>query len=649
MSDGRDHIGETGGVSAGRQAASTMQGAALDALDDMVAMAVIDLAGQVVHVSDRWCRMTGWPREQVLGAHWKQLVFSDDLTHTIDVGRYLIQSVSASSVESRVPHADGGVTWIESQVSPLRDASGELRSWLVVATDITPHKEATEALRRSERRLQVIFDNSTDLILTVDRDGVVSTGAGSCPQLGYSDATFPREDPLSLVLPEDRAKLSGVVGHFEASGARYSDPFEVRVRAADGRTRWLEAVAVNLLDEPAVRAIVVHSRDVTGTLEALNELRTMATRLDSLVSHLTIGVLLADENGQIIFANRATTEMFGLGSDPVSMVGKTIEELREHLRGLYDDYDAALARIVEILRRREPVRDEQVQLKDGTPLARSFMPIFDDGSYRGHLWLFRDLGPEIALAAEREHLLAMEKEQNARLVAIDALRSDLVASVSHDLRTPLTSIMSFSRLLREGLHTDAVDAQLEYIDIIERNTDRIHRLVEDLLLLDHLESNAVELNVGPVDVVALLKDAVASLRPTADQRDVALHLRTEDGPALHGDVDRLGRLVDNLLSNAVKFAGAGGRVQASVAPTGSGWRLEVCDEGIGIPADEIELLFQRFYRASNARREAISGSGLGLSIAYRVAELHCGTINIESEEGVGTSVVVDLLGVPVGG
>ncbi|HLG68605.1 MAG TPA: ATP-binding protein [Acidimicrobiales bacterium] len=223
--------------------------------------------------------------------------------------------------------------------------------------------------------------------------------------------------------------------------------------------------------------------------------------------------------------------------------------------------------------------------------------------------------------------------------------SELVASVSHELRTPLTSIVSFTQLLRDGLGADSVDEQREFLDIIERNSDRLLRLVDDLLLLDRLESSSLALECDDVDIPTLVEVAASSIGPVAEARGVALRASSGEGPPLRGDPDRVGQLVDNLLANAVKFTPAGGTVRVAAGAAGDGWRLVVSDTGIGIPAAERGKLFQRFYRASNARQDGTSGSGLGLVIARRIAELHNGSIAIDSQEGRGTTVTVELRGI----
>jgi signal transduction histidine kinase len=156
-----------------------------------------------------------------------------------------------------------------------------------------------------------------------------------------------------------------------------------------------------------------------------------------------------------------------------------------------------------------------------------------------------------------------------------------------------------------------------------------------------MDSGRFSLTRGPVDLVGLVATQVESIRATARSRGVELVMVTEeDLPPLEADEMRLGQLVDNLLSNAVKFTPDGGTVTATIARRGTVERLEVADTGVGIPADELDKLFDRFYRASTA--SAVAGTGLGLSIAKAIAEAHGGSISVASEIGVGTTFTVDL-------
>jgi signal transduction histidine kinase len=192
------------------------------------------------------------------------------------------------------------------------------------------------------------------------------------------------------------------------------------------------------------------------------------------------------------------------------------------------------------------------------------------------------------------------------------------------------------------------EAGRRYLEVIRRSTDRLHSLVEDLLLVAQIEARRVELQLSQVDVAALAERAVEAARPSAEEKGVTLELQGDHPPAVRGDPNRLNQVVDNLVSNAVKFTNDGGSVTVSVSGDADGEeiRLVVADTGIGVPADEQGQVFSRFFRASTATKLAIPGTGLGLAISRALVEQHGGTITFASHEGEGTRVTVVLPATP---
>ncbi|MBO0820778.1 MAG: HAMP domain-containing histidine kinase [Nocardiopsaceae bacterium] len=216
-------------------------------------------------------------------------------------------------------------------------------------------------------------------------------------------------------------------------------------------------------------------------------------------------------------------------------------------------------------------------------------------------------------------------------------REEFLAIVSHELRTPLTAIISFSELIRgeaAGLSPDGV----RFLDIIERNAERMLRLVGDLLMLDRLEAGGLPLDLGPVAIGALAAEAVGS----AARHDVTIHLDIDDGPPVRGDYRRLLQVLDNLIGNAVKFSPPGSLVRVSARYAAGQWRIDVSDTGIGIPRGEAARLFGPFVRASNARTSGLPGSGLGLSIVEAIVGMHGGHVEVDSVLGEGSTFRVFL-------
>jgi signal transduction histidine kinase len=227
----------------------------------------------------------------------------------------------------------------------------------------------------------------------------------------------------------------------------------------------------------------------------------------------------------------------------------------------------------------------------------------------------------------------------------DGERAEFLAVVSHEMRTPLTSIISFSELLRGeagGLSPEG----LRFLGIIERNADRLLRLIDDLLMLNRLEAGGQPLELVQVSLPELAAEAVKSAAPMAAKSGVTVHLDAGDGPELLADPRRLTQVFDNLIGNAVKFSHVDGLVRVRVRHVRGNWRIDVSDTGIGIPADEAARLFGLFVRGSNARIAGLPGTGLGLAIVKSLVEMHGGHVKVESVLGEGTTFSVYLPGRP---
>jgi signal transduction histidine kinase len=242
--------------------------------------------------------------------------------------------------------------------------------------------------------------------------------------------------------------------------------------------------------------------------------------------------------------------------------------------------------------------------------------------------------------AEATHRLLAE--QNERLREADRMKDEFVAMISHDLRTPLTSIIGFLELTLDEEAGPLTGEQRSYLEIVARNSDRLLQLVDDLLFAARLQSGELDLLQRELDMSAIVRDAVQAARPQAEARRIELAFEEEPTPPVLGDRGYLLRLLDNLISNALKFTPENGRIEVSVAPAGDTVHLVIRDTGIGIPTDEVERLFERFFRASTAVDQQIKGTGLGLYIARAIVDAHEGTILVESEVGVGTTFHIDL-------
>ena len=255
---------------------------------------------------------------------------------------------------------------------------------------------------------------------------------------------------------------------------------------------------------------------------------------------------------------------------------------------------------------------------------------------------------QLALAIERERLLESERdaaealaERNAQLVELDRMKDQFVSSVSHELRTPLTSMVGYLELLMDGEAGELGEEQAHFLEIVNRNCLRLNRLVDDILFVARVDAGRLSLERESVDFGGLAAARSSPREPPRPRKgSTSSSRRSRAFPQLDADPLRLTQMLDNLVSNALKFTPEGGRVTVTVSPNGRGVHLEIADTGVGIPADEMGKLFDRFFRASTS--SVAQGTGLGLSIVKSIVDVHGGTIAVESTESVGTTFTVDL-------
>jgi PAS domain S-box-containing protein len=247
----------------------------------------------------------------------------------------------------------------------------------------------------------------------------------------------------------------------------------------------------------------------------------------------------------------------------------------------------------------------------------------------------------IDITARREAELELEL-QNLQLRELDRLKDEFVALVSHELRTPLTSIRGYLELISED--ANLTEEQQTFVETIDRNAQRLQRVVGDLLFVAQVEAGKLTLEQGAVDMNTMVEEAVQAAQPSADAKSISLRIELGVLPVIRGDRARLAQVLDNFVSNAIKFTPTGGRVSVTTCALPGEIEIIVSDTGMGIPANELPLLFQRFFRAERATSGAIPGTGLGLAIAKAIVTGHGGRIRVESTEGAGATFRVILPG-----
>ncbi|MEW1807831.1 ATP-binding protein [Pseudarthrobacter sp. NPDC080039] len=264
------------------------------------------------------------------------------------------------------------------------------------------------------------------------------------------------------------------------------------------------------------------------------------------------------------------------------------------------------------------------------------------------LGLIQHVAGNAAYGLIQSHLISSQQQVVKQLRELDKAKTDFLATVNHELRTPLTSIMAYLDMIQESTEHPVSREVHQMLDIVVRNTERLRTLIEDMLSVSRGGLDTLEMHLAPVRLGRTLDLVAAALRPLATLQNVTIDVEpVPEDPEILADEVQLQQVFTNLVSNAIKFTPSGGRIavgsESHATPDGSKWAtVRISDTGIGISSDEINHVFTRFYRASNAMNGAIPGTGLGLAISKDIVDRHGGRIDVDSTLGTGTTVTVSL-------
>ena len=353
-------------------------------------------------------------------------------------------------------------------------------------------------------------------------------------------------------------------------------------------------------------------KEQTGQNAVLHEQQQLAlaqaqAQQQALFNSMVEGVLLLDGNGRVRLVNQALEQLFGLTGD---IRGRTtMEALRLH----------ELQELVSRVRVESQVLGFELELPglDNRCLQVNATALLDrGGKQQGMILVFHDL---------------------TRLKQLENTRQEFVANVSHELRTPLSMIKGYVETLINCAKDDP-NVAARFLKTIEKHTDRLTYLIEDLLTISRLESGQIVLNIQKVELRSVAEDVIDDLQSRAEDKKVILENQVPDDVVVRADADRVQQVIFNLVDNAIKYGRPEGRVWINARRAGGQFaEVSVRDNGPGIPPDSIDRVFERFYRADKARSREQGGTGLGLSIVKHIIQSHGGEVWVESELGRGTT------------
>jgi two-component system phosphate regulon sensor histidine kinase PhoR len=334
--------------------------------------------------------------------------------------------------------------------------------------------------------------------------------------------------------------------------------------------------------------------------------------LEVMMSGMREGVLVVDGEKLIVASNRAAREIFG--PSKVAPEGRHLSDLTRN-PAIHSVFTSALNR------REEAVSKVEIQGPGGPIFDLRVVPLRLDTeeNFHGALGVFFDI---------------------TRLERLERVRQEFLSNVSHELRTPLTAIIAFVETLEDGAMEDKASNR-RFLSIIQKNAERMHNLIDDILELSAIEAGTVQVEAEPVRLHSLVNDILTALASRAETRRVTLANEVATQVIVFADPRRLEQMLTNLVDNAIKFNRENGSVRIS-HERGARDRIIVTDTGDGISPEHSKRIFERFYRVDRARSREMGGTGLGLAIVKHLARAHGGEVSVESTLGEGSTFVIEL-------
>ncbi len=479
----------------------------------------------------------------------------------------------------------------------------------LLETEIHERREAQEKLHKNERMYHQILDAIADLVLVKGPGSrIVWANKAFRDYYGMSndelkdilDAKFNEPDYTQKYIRDDAQVFN--------SGQTLHIP-EEPVTRHDGQVRLFETVKSAIVDERGkVQMTVGVSRDITRRKEVENVLREKDTALENAVD----GIARLDPEGGFTFTNRALSEL--LGYKPEELAGQAWPAVIHP-----EDIRKATAGYEEMLARGKSAVQVRLLRRDATTFQGELIMVRirnDQGQFTGFYAFVQDI-------TERKHREMLE------------LKAHFISTASHELRTPLHSIKEGIKMIQQELAGPLTAQQKEFLFLVQRNVDRLTRLIGDLLDFQKLEAGAMRYDFREADINSLIRDIRETMIAVPASRPILLDL-SESLPSTRMDPDRIGRVLLNLIGNALKH-GEKGPITISSRLDGGFVRIAIRDEGPGIQKDNLDRIFDAFHQIHTARRSEDLGTGLGLSISKKIVEQHGGKIWAESEFGNGTT------------
>jgi PAS domain S-box-containing protein len=602
------------------------------------AVITTDNEGRVTYLNAVAESLTGWRQEDATGQPLDTVFRALDEQTRKPIESPATRALREGTVVSLANHTllvgrDGAERPVDDSAAPIRDELGRVSGCVLIFRDVSERRrlEKAVAARFLEARLLAsIVESSDDAIVRKSLDSVIeSWNAGAERMFGYTaDEAVGRH--ISIVIPPDRlAEEDRIIATLKEG--RRVEPFETERVRRDGR-RIRVSVTISPIKDEAGNVVAASkiARDVTRQRKAEAEREMFAT----LIENSTDFIAIADMDAVPIFVNRAGLRLVGLDD---------MDEARKvHVRDFFFPEDQArilddfFPSVAEKGHGEIDVRFRNFKTGDGRWMAYKVLKLTDDkGQALGFATVSQDVTERRRLEDGLRQLAANLSEEGRR-------KNEFLATLAHELRNPMAALSNMLEILRRKGPDEPAPPQA--VEAMGRQLSQLVRLVDDLLDLSRITHNRLELRKGPVELGAVIDQAVESSRPLVESMRHELRVVPSPGPiTLEGDAARLAQVFANLLNNSAKYTSPGGKIEVKTERRGKEAVVTVKDNGAGIPPERLDSIFEMFNQGQGSLERSQGGLGIGLTLVRRLVQMHGGSVQAESAgEGKGAEFVVRL-------
>ena len=640
-------------------------------LDTVGALVVVfDTAGRIVRFNRACEIISGYQSSDLIGKFaWERLIPKDEIPEYVDNFQRIRNGQFPTTYENYWLSADGVRRRISWSATAMLDSHGQVAFVIATGIDVTVQRVAETAIRESESRYRQIVEGSLGLVCTHDMDGkILSINEHGASGLGYTVQDVVGKTLQDFTEPERRSLLER---YFEDLRSKEEAQGLLHLRNARGDERTFAYRNRVVAPVDGERYVLGFGVDVTDQIRAEAQLNTLSRQSDSVLESVGDGIFALDLEGRITLVNPAAAQMLGYRQEEI--LGRNMHELIHHTRVDGSAYPREESPIQASLEHLSTVRiaNEIFWRKDGTSFAVEYVArpqieaaldnetaALEPALRRPAPWFNGSTEPEDDALAENEELSTFATEGTAndtpgRAVgvvvaftdisernALDRMKDEFISTVSHELRTPLTSLRAALGLVSGGALNARPEKMRQMMEIAIGNTDRLVRLVNDILDLERIGSGKAELHFAATSVDDLFKRVTVQHQTVASRANIRFHMEANN-VVVWADPDRILQALNNLISNAIKFSPQASTIPSEVRliahyVTPDEALIEVEDHGRGIPADNLQQIFERFKQVDASDSRAMGGTGLGLAICRSIVQQHGGHIWATSTLGEGS-------------